>query len=202
MVAKGAKRPHSALRGVLQTFQPLLLSWSGRAEVRTLTKAEWMGGMLPLSGDALLSGFYLNELLMKFCAREDAHEALFKHYAATLTRLGQGDKQAFALRSFERVLLQETGYAVAFNRCTTGEPVEPQLDYVYHPERGVRRAHAGDPPSWPVVLGQTLLDMAADDFSRASTASQSRALMRFLLHYYLHGAVLNTRQILIDLQNL
>lgn len=71
LVAKGAKRPHSALRGVLQTFQPLLLSWSGKSEVRTLTGAEWVGGMLPLSGDALLCGFYANELLVKFCARED-----------------------------------------------------------------------------------------------------------------------------------
>ncbi len=59
LVAKGAKRPHSALRGVLQTFQPLSLSWSGRSEMRTLTAAEWVGGMLPLAGDALLCGFYV-----------------------------------------------------------------------------------------------------------------------------------------------
>src|SRR5471032_3515668 len=71
LVAKGAKRPHSALRGVLQTFQPLALSWSGKSEMRTLTGAEWVGGMLPLTGGALLCGFYVNELLVKFCAREE-----------------------------------------------------------------------------------------------------------------------------------
>ncbi|MEK7317494.1 MAG: DNA repair protein RecO, partial [Pseudomonadota bacterium] len=65
MVAKGAKRPHSALRAVLQHFHPIALSWTGRGEVKTLTKAEYVGGMLPLSGDALLSGFYLNELLLR-----------------------------------------------------------------------------------------------------------------------------------------
>ncbi|MGF6510055.1 hypothetical protein OKW26_005882 [Paraburkholderia sp. 32] len=68
LVAKGAKRPHSALRGVLQTFQPLSLAWSGKSEMRTLTGAEWVGGMLPLTGDALLCGFYVNELLVRFCA--------------------------------------------------------------------------------------------------------------------------------------
>ncbi|MNK95357.1 DNA repair protein RecO [compost metagenome] len=105
------------------------------------------------------------------------------------------------LRSFERVLLQETGFAVAFDQCvSTGEPVQPGLDYVYHPERGVRRAQPSDPSSWPVVSGQTLLDMGRDDYGRAQTATQSRALMRFLLHYYLQGAPLKTRQILIDLQ--
>ncbi|MBY4947076.1 DNA repair protein RecO [Cupriavidus respiraculi] len=203
MVAKGAKRPHSALRPVLQHFHPVSLSWSGRGEVKTLTRAEYVGGMPPLAGDALLSGFYLNELLLRFCPREDGHPALFRHYMATLTRLGQGEPAALVLRGFERVLLQETGFAVAFDRCAgSGEPVQPGLDYVYQPERGVRRAHASDPSSWPVVSGQTLLDMSRDDYGRAQTASQSRALMRFLLHYYLQGIPLKTRQILIDLQYL
>ncbi|WP_064575985.1 DNA repair protein RecO [Cupriavidus gilardii] len=203
LVAKGAKRPHSALRAVLQHFLPISLSWSGRGEVKTLTKAEWIGGMPPLAGEALLSGFYLNELLLRFCPREDAHEALFRHYMATLTRLGQGEPAGLVLRGFERVLLQETGFAVAFDRCTsTGEAVQPGLDYVYQPERGVRRAHASDPSSWPVVSGQTLLDMSRDDYSRPQTVAQGRALMRFLLHYHLQGVPLKTRQILIDLQAL
>ncbi len=113
LVAKGAKRPHSALRGVLQTFQPLALSWSGKSEVRTLTGAEWVGGMLPLAGDALLCGFYVNELLVKFCAREDPHPQLFHHYVVTLARLAHDEPPVQVLRSFERVLLRETGYAMA-----------------------------------------------------------------------------------------
>src|SRR5471032_1180027 len=123
LVAKGAKRPHSALRGVLQTFQPLGLSWTGKGEVRTLTQAEWVGGMLPLAGDALLCGFYVNELLVKFCAREDAHPVLFNHYVLTLSRLAHGEPALHALRSFERVLLRETGYAMAFNKTITRQPV-------------------------------------------------------------------------------
>ncbi|CAG9163823.1 DNA repair protein RecO [Cupriavidus pampae] len=203
MVAKGAKRPHSALRAVLQHFHPISLSWSGRGEVKTLTKAEYVGGMLPMSGDALLSGFYLNELVLRFCPREDAHPALFKHYMITLTRLAHGEAAGLVLRSFERVLLQETGFAVAFDRCAgTDERVQPGLDYVYQPERGVRRAQVSDPSSWPVIAGQTLLDMAQDDYTRAQTVAQSRGLMRFLLHYHLQGAPLKTRQILIDLQYL
>jgi len=203
MVAKGAKRPHSALRAVLQHFHPIALSWSGRGEVKTLTRAEWVGGVQPLSGEALLSGFYLNELVLRFCPRDDAHPALFRHYLATLAFLGQGEPAALVLRGFERVLLQETGFAVAFDKClSTGEAVEPGLDYVYQPERGVRRAQPSDPSSWPVVSGQTLLDMGQDDYSRAQTVSQSRALMRFLLHYHLQGVPLKTRQILVDLHQL
>src|SRR5512137_1694086 len=63
MVAKGAKRPRSELRGLLQAFQPLTLSWAGAAELKTLVKAEWRGGIALPEGAALLSAFYLNELL-------------------------------------------------------------------------------------------------------------------------------------------
>ncbi|KVC83341.1 DNA repair protein RecO [Burkholderia ubonensis] len=202
LVAKGAKRPHSALRGVLQTFQPLLLSWSGKSEMRTLTGAEWVGGMLPLAGDALLCGFYANELLVKFCAREDPQPPLFNHYVVTLTRLAHGEPAVQVLRSFERVLLRETGYAMTLNRTVARRAVEADRLYVFDPERGVRGADDDVPSHWPVVCGQTLLDMEQDDYHRAQTVAQSKTLMRFLLNTYLGGTPLATRQILIDLQNL
>jgi DNA repair protein RecO (recombination protein O) len=203
LVAKGAKRPHSALRGVLQTFQPLSLNWSGKSEVRTLTGAEWVGGMLPLTGDALLCGFYVNELLVKFCAREDPYPALFSHYLLTLTRLAHDEPPVQVLRSFERVLLRETGYALALDKTSARRPVEAGRRYVFDPERGVREAVDDEaPPHWPVIDGQTLLDMERDDYQRAQTVNQSKTLMRFLLTAYLGGTPLATRQILIDLQNL
>ncbi|WP_233850718.1 DNA repair protein RecO [Paraburkholderia sp. HD33-4] len=202
LVAKGAKRPHSALRGVLQTFQPLSLAWSGKSEMRTLTGAEWVGGMLPLTGDALLCGFYVNELLVRFCAREDPHPQLFHHYVVTLTRLAHDEPPVQVLRSFERVLLRETGYAMALDRTVARKAVLADGRYVFDPERGVREASEEWPAQWPVVSGQTLLDMEKDDYHRAQTVAQSKTLMRFLLNTYLGGAPLATRQILIDLQNL
>ncbi|QQC63985.1 DNA repair protein RecO [Paraburkholderia ginsengisoli] len=202
LVAKGAKRPHSALRGVLQTFQPLALSWSGKSEVRTLTGAEWVGGMLPLTGGALLCGFYVNELLVKFCAREDPHPQLFHHYVVTMTRLAHDEPPVQVLRSFERVLLRETGYAMSLDRTVARKAVLPEGRYVFDPERGVREASDDWPAQWPVVAGQTLLDMEQDDYHRAQTVAQSKTLMRFLLNTYLGGTPLATRQILIELQNL
>jgi DNA repair protein RecO (recombination protein O) len=202
LVAKGAKRPHSALRGVLQTFQPLALSWSGKSEVRTLTGAEWVGGMLPLAGDALLCGFYVNELLVKFCAREDPHPQLFHHYVVTMTRLAHDEPPVQVLRSFERVLLRETGYAMSLDRTVARKAVLAEGRYVFDPERGVREASDDLPRQWPVIAGQTLLDMEKDDYHRAQTVAQSKTLMRFLLNTYLGGTPLATRQILIDLQNL
>ncbi len=77
LVAKGAKRPSSNLRGLLTPFSPVKLAWSGRREAKILTRAEWMGTMIPLSGEAIMSGFYLNELILKLTEREDPHPGLF-----------------------------------------------------------------------------------------------------------------------------
>jgi len=201
LVAKGAKRPHSKLRGVLQTFQPLQASWSGKAELRTMIDAEWVGGMLPLEKTALLCGFYLNELLVKLLARDDPHPALFDHYVSTLNQLAHNEPAPIVLRKFERALLKETGVAADLTRCTsTRAAVDPGADYVVDPERGARRVAAAD--SWPVVSGKTLLDMEKEDYADAATQAQSKQLMRFLLAHQLGGAPLNTRQILIDLMQL
>ena len=201
LVAKGAKRPHSALRGVLQTFQPLQAAWSGKAELRTLIGAEWVGGMLPLERTALLCGFYLNELLVKLIARDDPHPVLFDHYVAALNQLAHDEPAPVVLRKFERTLLKETGVAADLSRCTsTRAPVDAGTDYVVDPERGPRLVRAAD--SWPVVCGKTLLDMEREDYSDPLTQAQGKQLMRFLLAHQLGGQPLNTRQILIDLLQL
>ena len=201
LIAKGAKRPHSQLRGVLQTFQPLSSSWVGKSELRTLTDAEWVGGMLPLEKTALLCGFYLNELLVKLLARDDAHPRLFDHYVATLNQLAHNEPAPIVLRKFERALLKETGVAADLTRCIeTRRAVQADVVYVVDPERGPRPERAAD--AWPRVAGKTLLDMESEDYQDAATQAQSKQLMRFLLAHHLGGAPLNTRQILIDLMQL
>lgn len=112
LVAKGAKRPYSALKPVLLNFQPLLLSWSGANEVKTLTKAE-ITGLHPLTGRNLMPAWYMNELIMRLLPREDPHPMLFDQYKNALQRLAAGSATtAHVLRQFEWVLLQETGYGM------------------------------------------------------------------------------------------
>ena len=207
LIAKGAKRPHSTLRPVLQRFQPLLVSWSGKSELRTLTKSEWVGGTPSLVGDALLCGFYLNELLVKFLAREDEYEKLYDRYTETISALSNLEFESKGLeeilRPFELALLQETGYAAALDRCveTNSAPVLDQ-HYVYQPERGVRPVQADDPGHWPTLAGRSLLAISVGDFSDPETLAESKQLMRFLLSLHLQDQVLTTRQILIDLKKI
>ena len=116
LVAKGARRPHSVLRGVLMAFQPLLIDWSGGGEVKTLVRAEWQGGQPLLGGQALLCGYYLNELMVRLTAREDAHPRLFAAFGEAIAALGRGDSPAVLLRRFELALLLELGYGLGLEQ--------------------------------------------------------------------------------------
>src|SRR5215210_7955629 len=106
LLARGARRPRSAMRGVLLSFHPLRLSWSGGVEsaasLGNLISAEWSGALQPLGGRALMCGFYLNELLLRLLPRDDAHEALFEVYASALQDLSQGAVYTVVLRGFEK----------------------------------------------------------------------------------------------------
>lgn len=202
IVARGARRPGSALRGVLMSFQPLRLSWFGRGEVRTLHAAEWQGGQPYLQGTALMCGFYLNELLINLLARDDAHEQLFDYYRATLYRLAHEADHAATLRCFEKHLLQELGYALELARqADSGLPVVSEASYRYAVERGAI-PDADDAGGGLQVQGKTLLAMAADDYTDPIVAQQSKQLMRMLLGHYLGGKILHTRELIKDLQKL
>ncbi len=206
LVARGARRPRSALRGVLLAFQPLTISWSGRSELRTLHKAEWQGGLPLLKGEALLCGFYLNELLLKLVARDDAHAALFQAYDETLHALANGAAHDATLRRFEKQLLKELGYAPSLEReAASGAAIVADRQYHYLLESGpVRAGPAGNDSNQNrlELSGQTLLDMARDDYNNPLTLQQSKALMRMLINHYLGNQMLNTRQLLKDLQQL
>ncbi|MGB6104526.1 MAG: DNA repair protein RecO [Pusillimonas sp.] len=127
LVAKGAKRPYSVLRPVLSAFQPLSLSWSGAGEVKTLIRAE-CAGIRKLDGRAHMSAWYMNELLLRLLPREDPHPVLYEAYDAALRQLALQQSAASALRRFEWILLNETGYGLEAAPPDFDDPgIEPAL---------------------------------------------------------------------------
>ncbi|MCF8198394.1 MAG: DNA repair protein RecO [Sulfuritalea sp.] len=206
LVARGARRPRSAMRGALMSFQPLELGWFGGGEVKTLAKVEWLGGMPLLGGRCLLLGYYLNELLLKMLPREDAHSVLFDAYAAALRALAAGAADAPELRRFEKTLLKELGYGLTLDvDIASGRRVVPDGDYTYLIERGpVENLGAGDTAEGeaPRLHGKTLLDMVADDYSDPRTRMESRQLMRQLIAHHMGGKPLQSRRVFMELQEL
>lgn len=208
VVAKGAKRPYSQLRAVLLPFQRLQVSWGQRkgetAEIQTLRSAEWQGGGLMLGGGAMLSGFYLNELLIKLLVRQDPHPALFEAYAYTLPLLAAEDPGVVqaALRGFELVLLRELGVLPALDRVTlTQQPLAAGRRYELAPEAGLQASEDGLPPAAWQDLEQALGlgEMAPLHRACAAALSGLKGQLRGLLHYHLGHQRLRTRQLLMEL---
>jgi len=203
LVARGVRRPRSELRGVLQAFQPLTLSWAGAGELKTLLKADWQGGLPLVGGSALLCGFYLNELLLKLLPREDPHPQLYQAYDAALARLASGAEQATVLRQFELKLLAELGYALPLtHEADTGLPVDPAARYYYAFDRGPRSTIAEPGRRYPQVRGATLLALAQQDFTAPEARAEAKRLMREVLDHYLEQRTIVSRRVVRDLQAL
>jgi DNA repair protein RecO (recombination protein O) len=199
-VAKGARRPRSVMRGMLQSFQMLNGAWSGKNELKTLHSLDWSTGLTLLRGEALMCGFYMNELLLRLLPREDAHETLFEYYAITMQTLSNGTNIATTLRRFELKLLQEMGYAVPLLIDENDAEIVAEKTYRYEAEYGACELKATK--NGVQLDGKVLLDMANDDYSDIQTQQLSKQLMRYLLTHYLGDKPLHTRQLLIDLQGL
>ncbi|MGH8822423.1 MAG: DNA repair protein RecO [Rhodoferax sp.] len=216
LVAKGAKRPSSNFRPVLLPLQPLRVTYSlgagGDAEIHTLKGAEWVGGHVMPTGDTLLSGYYLNELLLRLLARDDPHQRLFDHYAAVVQVLAfeHGEALQPALRAFELLLLREIGLLPLLDAQTmTLGVLEPDTRYVLVPEGGLRQSNTQDRASlrgaqWAAL--QASLDNEAPFTATlracADVMAGLKPQLRTLLHYHCGVANLKTRQMMLDIQSL
>jgi DNA repair protein RecO (recombination protein O) len=195
LVARGARRNKSKWHGLLQPFQPLLLSWSSRGELGTLTGAERISNSASLEELALFCGFYVNELLMRLCIRDDPHPQLFNAYTHCLEQLRSGHRPQPALREFETNLLQEIGFELQLEREARQEvPVQPDKTYRYDPESGPVETAAGS--AGTVLPGSVFLALANGDFSDRELSRGMRQLLQTIIAHHLGGRPLASQQIL------
>lgn len=193
VIAKGARRARSPLRTTLIPFQPLVMGFSGRGELSTLTAAEPAGAAPTITGEALFCGLYLNELLLRLLHRHDPHERLFENYSDALGRLGEGRETEAALRVFEKRLLEDIGYGLVLDHeVQNGSPIQPEHHYRYIPERGPVNAHAADGEGI-AVQGASLLALAREHLDDTIALREAKHLMRALLARHLGERPLTSR---------
>ena len=193
LMAKGARRIKSKLKGVLIPFQPLLVSWSGKGEIPTLTSAEIDQTKFDfinheMKGDSLVCGFYCNELLVNLLHRHDPHISLYDHYQSTLTCLGElssDSSVANILREFEQVIIRETGYEVSFEFEAGGmHPIAPNENYYFQASKGFVRID-NQVQSYQLdrsIAGHLILALNQNSIDlKPSELSQTKHLMREIL---------------------
>ncbi len=195
LVARGARRTKSRWQGLLQPFQPVLLSWSARSELGTLTGAERASNTEALEGIALFCGFYINELIMRLCVRNDPHPQLFSTYSKCLEQLRASNRPQPALRAFEKSLLQEIGFELQLTVDARQQiPVRSGNNYRYDPESGPIETAAGSAgKDYP---GSVLLALANDDYSDQKLMRGMRQLLQGILAHHLGGRPLASQRVL------
>jgi DNA repair protein RecO (recombination protein O) len=193
LFARGVRGPKARLASVLQPFQLLLVSWSGRGEAAQLTGAESADHGPPMPSLCLMAAFYLNELLMKLTTRHDPLPALFDDYHATLESLRQGMPLEPVLRVFEKRLLDALGYGLDLVvEAQTGKPIESGEYYHFRPAQGLFPTVA---EAAGAVSGRSLLSLAEERLESERDLEDSRRLLQAALAQCLEGRELTTRAV-------
>lgn len=200
LVAKGSRRGKSKARGHFIPFKPLLVSWSGRGSLPTLTAVEAGRNFPDMDRLGRNCGYYANELLMRLLHRQDSHESLFDRYEDMLAALARGDDPSRVLRIFEKHLLQETGFGLILDRdVETGEQIREYERYSYIPQKGPVLSAL---PGHLVVSGKALMTLREELPMTPDVKRESRLLTRMLIDVQLNGKELRTRKVAISMKQL
>lgn len=195
LVAKGARSARSKLQGMLEPFSPLVISWSGKGDVQTLTGAETVKSSINLAGKQVMSGYYINELLQRLMTFHDPHPGLFEAYQRTLEYFSKEDDELI-LRSFEKKLLAEIGYGLVLDiEAENGQAIIKNELYYYDLEQGPINIQAHEINGQFIIQGQTLLDMSVENFSCSQSKKEAKQLMRIILSHHLGDKPLKTRSL-------
>ncbi len=198
LVARGARTQKSRLKPLLRPFMPLQLSWVLRSDLGTLTGAELDGRPLCLSGDGLMSGYYVNELLLHLLHRHDPQPEVFTAYSQTIQRLAATGDPAPALRVFEIELLKLLGYAATFaHEAETHDAVDPGANYEYRPEQGPVKVNRAAGPM--IFSGATLIAIGQHRFDDLDVLRSASRLLKNVIAHHLGGKQLKSRKVLVDL---
>lgn len=197
VIAKGARRKRSSLKGVLQPFTPLIVQYTGSGNVKTLSHVEAISLSLPLYGTALYSGFYLNELIHRVIISESDTSVLFQAYLDGLQQLAQQIHPEKVLRRFELTLLDSLGYSVDFEHCyATGDSIIDTMNYQFESEKGFISSLMQNSTSYS---GKELRAFASRTFDDEESLKAAKRFTRMALKPYVGSKPFKSRELFIKL---
>jgi DNA repair protein RecO (recombination protein O) len=198
LMSRGSRGAKSRLKSILQPFRPLIVSWSGKGEMPTLTSAEPQSvKVLTLTGKALPSAFYINEIIIRLLHKHDVHEQIYQLYESILRLLADKNEIEPVLRLFEKQLLEELGFGLSLCvNAETGETIVAEGEYAYYLEHGPVDIECINDESYILKLsGKSLLDLHENTLDSEASLKDAKRLMRTILNYYLEGKPVKSREL-------
>lgn len=220
IVANGAKKHTSNFRPVLLALQPLRLHYTmsnqNSQTLHSLRGAEWVGGHTLPQGKNLLTGLYLNELLLRLLAPDDPFAYLFDVYSSLVRLLATSTTSSTtstaaheavlpsALRGFELILLRELGLLPELD---VDESTSAALGtWTLDADDGLRPARAGEAHGLEASHWQSLaraLEQGEQSYAAtvkvcAGCSSALKPQLRQLLQHHCGQPLLRTQQLMQD----
>lgn len=202
LLARGVRGPKKQpMRAALQPMQLIRVDAVQRGELAQLRSAEALDAAPRLAGEAMLAGFYVNELVLRLVPREDPQPRLFDAYGLMRTRLGASESLAWTLRRFERDLLDAMGSGFDLEHDGDGDPIDPAARYRLDPEHGPRRLYSdrGHDDRADSATGRALLALARDTAPETEDLAGLRRVLRVVLMHHLGGRGLKSWDLLGEL---
>lgn len=188
-LCKGGRTPKK--QSLLQAFTPLWISIDERYERYYARSIESMSPILPLEGNSLFSGLYINELLYYTLSPSYPDPELYQAYLLTLNGLSI-TRERFAiealLRRFEWTLLKSCGYSFSLNQeARTGDWIVAELYYQFVAGEGFILANSRGIP------GEYILALAEDNLNEAAYLKSAKIIMRQAIDHLLGGREIKAR---------
>lgn len=203
LVARGVRRPKSTHRAALQPFLPVLLSWTTRSSLGTLTGLELANTNKNGLPKNLTSGYYVNELVMRAVHGGECHQDLFARYSKLLQTLATTSNEASALRVFERDLLDDLGYGMRLDFDGNGKPLDSDAIYRVDVHEGPLLIEAVPPDQRTarIVRGQTLIDLNAGELNDSRSLQEAKHLLRDALAFHLGNFDSKVREVVASMHS-
>ncbi|QRN41582.1 MAG: DNA repair protein RecO [Neisseriaceae bacterium] len=183
LIARGARKATSALRGVLNPFTPISFSWFGKNSLLTLHQASWIGGQPMPQGIALLSSWYINELVFKLVPPNDPHPKIFIGLKTSMLALANNQDPSSQLRKFEWILLNELGLAPSILVDIYENPIKKNHFYQVKYESNLIPIYSEKPhiDHFVTVSGETLININREDYTLEKTRQEAREFFQYLI---------------------
>ena len=200
LVAKGVRKQKRSQAGLLQIYQPLLLSWQGKRDLQTLTAVEPNGPAYLLRAESALCGLYINELMMKLLPVGESESDLYIDYQKALFGLQEALQNEITLRLFEKQLLSHLGYGLVLDQdVETGEPIDDGKDYYYVADEGLYCWQTGQQRNR--ISGRSLQHLVTEQDFDEKSLNEIKQLMRMVIHFYLGDKPLRSRELFSQLHD-
>lgn len=198
---QGAKK--HVLRAALQPLQAIRFDAVQRGELAQLSAAEATDAAPLLQADAVLAAFYINELCLRLAPRQLPQPELYAAYAQVRERLRAGTSLAWALRRFERDVLDALGVGLDCTQEDSGADIDPAARYRLVPEVGACRVlHERAGERQHSATGRALLHLAQDIQPEPQDLASLRLPLRGVLLHHLGGRGLKSWEMLGELGRL